>query len=122
MINVLRLAAEFTTYSHECRTYDDVDKDRHAYWSDILHKRLKLKTIPMSNLSDKTAYAALVTIARMVKDFEKLHYQDMTATDDRDATHARNLLEGIVQSNGYKVNYGRNSKKSIIKTEASCNR
>ncbi len=76
----------------------------------------------MSNLSDKTAYAALVTIARMVKDFEKLHYQDMTATDDRDATHARNLLEGIVQSNGYKVNYGRNSKKSIIKTEASCNR
>ncbi|MNY67303.1 hypothetical protein D3C86_2048630 [compost metagenome] len=46
----------------------------------------------------------------MVKDFERLHYLNMTASDDWDATGARNLLEGIIQSNGYKINYDREGK------------
>lgn len=70
----------------------------------------------MSNVADKTDYRALSIIARMVKDFERLHCLDMTATDDGDATSARNLLEGIVQSNGYKINYeSRKGTKPIIK-------
>lgn len=69
----------------------------------------------MSNLSDKTGYKAISIIARMVKEFEKLHYLDMTKSDDWDACQARNLLEGIVQSNGYKINYNRNSKKPLLK-------
>ncbi|WP_454045046.1 hypothetical protein [Chryseobacterium sp. Marseille-Q8038] len=64
----------------------------------------------MSNLADKTEYRALSVIARMVKDFERLHCLNMTASDDWDATGARNLLEGIIQSNGYKVNYERTAK------------
>lgn len=64
----------------------------------------------MSNLSNKTEYKALSIIAQMVKDFEKLHYLGMTKEDDWDAKKARNLLESIVQSNGFKINY---NKKSI---------
>jgi hypothetical protein len=67
----------------------------------------------MSNLADKTEYRALSIIAKMVKQFERLHYLDMTKIDDWDATQARNLLEGIVQSNGYKINYNRDSKKPL---------
>ncbi|WP_461791396.1 hypothetical protein [Pedobacter sp.] len=69
----------------------------------------------MSNLADKTAYRALSIIARMVRDFEGLHYLDMTKTDDWDATNARNLLEGILQSNGYQVNYDRSAKRPLAK-------
>lgn len=70
----------------------------------------------MSNLADKTEYRALSVIAKMVKQFERLHYLDMTQSDDWDATQARNLLEGIVQSNGYKINYNRESKKPLLKS------
>jgi len=69
----------------------------------------------MSNLADKTEYRALSIIARMVKQFEKLHYMDMTKIDDWDATQARNLLEGVIHSNGYKINYDRGSNKPILK-------
>ncbi|WP_088584141.1 hypothetical protein [Chryseobacterium indologenes] len=76
----------------------------------------------MSNLADKTEYRALSIIARMVKDFERLHCLDMTASDDWDATGARNLLEGIIQSNGYKINYERGKgAKPIIKEDNSPN-
>lgn len=71
----------------------------------------------MSNLADKTEYRALNIIARIVKEFEKLHYLDMTKLDDFDATLARNLLESIIQSNGYKVNYIHNSNKPLLKNE-----
>lgn len=71
----------------------------------------------MSNLADKTEYRALSIIAKMVKQFESLHYLDMTKIDDWDATQARNLLEGIVQSNGYKINYDHNRKKPLLKSE-----
>lgn len=67
----------------------------------------------MSNLADKTEYRALSIIAKMVKQFERLHYLDMTKIDDWDATQARNLLEGIIQSNGYRINYNRDSKKPL---------
>lgn len=67
----------------------------------------------MSNLADKTEYKALSIIAKMVKQFEKLHYLDMTKIDDWDSTQARNLLEGIIQSNGYKINYNCDSKKPL---------
>ncbi|WET69052.1 hypothetical protein [Sphingobacterium sp.] len=61
----------------------------------------------MSNLADKTEYRALSINARMVKDFERLHCLEMSATDDWNASGARNLLEGIIESNGYKINYDR---------------
>ena len=71
----------------------------------------------MSNLADKTEYKALNIIAKMVKQYEKLHYLDMTKEDDQDATKARNLLESIIHTNGYKINYDRNSKKTLLKIE-----
>ena len=71
----------------------------------------------MSNLANKTEYKALTLIAQMVKEFEKLHYLDMTKEDDQDATKARNLLESIIQTNGYKINYQRNRKKTLLKIE-----
>lgn len=69
----------------------------------------------MSNLADKTEYRALLVIARMVKQFEKLHYMDMTKIDDWEATQARNLLESVIQSNGYKINYERGCKTPLLK-------
>ncbi|MBO6186723.1 MAG: hypothetical protein J6O88_18890 [Chryseobacterium sp.] len=65
----------------------------------------------MSNLSNKTEYKALTLIAQIVKDFEKLHYLEMTKEDDGDAKKARNLLECIVESNGYKINYNKKSNQ-----------
>ena len=69
----------------------------------------------MSILSDKTEVKALNILAAMVQQFERLHYLNMTAPDDWDATQARNLMEGIIQSNGYKIDYNRGSKRKIIK-------
>ncbi|HRB71480.1 MAG TPA: hypothetical protein PK776_06490 [Flavobacterium sp.] len=69
----------------------------------------------MSNLADKTQYKALSIIAKMVKEFERLHYLDMTKTDDFDACQARNLLQGIVESNGYKINYNNKIKHPLLK-------
>ena len=71
----------------------------------------------MSNLANQTEYKALTIIAKMIKEFEKLHYLDMTKEDDGDATKARNLLESIIQTNGYKINYQRNRKKTLLKIE-----
>ncbi|WP_286920416.1 hypothetical protein [Flavobacterium sp. UBA4197] len=69
----------------------------------------------MSNLADKTQYKALSIIANMVREFERLHYLDMTKTDDYDACQARNLLEGIIQSNGYRINYDNKIKHPLLK-------
>ena len=69
----------------------------------------------MSNLANKTEYKALTIIAKIITEFERLHCLDMTKDDDLDATKARNLLEGIIQTNGYNINYERNNKKSLIK-------
>lgn len=71
----------------------------------------------MSNLAHKTEYKALQVIAGMIRQFEKLHYLDMTKADDYDATAARNLLEGIVQSNEYIINYERKAKRQLKKSE-----
>lgn len=71
----------------------------------------------MSNLADKTEYKVMNIIAQMVKQFEKLDYLDMTKEDDWNATNARNLLQGIIENNEYKINYNRNSKKSILKSK-----
>lgn len=69
----------------------------------------------MSNLANKTEYKALSIIAQMVRDFERLHYLNMTKSDDWNACHARNLLEGIIQSNGYQINYDKNIHKPLLK-------
>lgn len=69
----------------------------------------------MSNLSNKTEYKALTIIAQMVKEFEKLHYLEVTKEDDLDATKAKNLLECIVQSNGYKINYTKENNQPLLK-------
>lgn len=71
----------------------------------------------MDNLAKKTDYKALDIIAQKVKQFEQLHYLDMAETDNYEAIQARTLLEGIIQRNGYKINYNKNSKKSILKIE-----
>ncbi len=60
----------------------------------------------MSILSNKTEKKAVHVLARCVVTLEKLHYLDMTATDDFDAKQAENLMTSIIQSNGYKINYG----------------
>ena len=69
----------------------------------------------MSNLSNKTEYKALSILGTMVKMFERLHCLNMTKDDDIDATAAKNLLQGIIETNGYQVNYDSNNKKTIIK-------
>lgn len=71
----------------------------------------------MSNLANKTEFKALTIIAQMVAEFEKLHYLDISREDDQDAKKARNLLERIIHTNGYKINYDRNSKKTLLKIE-----
>lgn len=70
----------------------------------------------MSNLADKTEYRALKILANMVRQFEKLQYLDMTKDDDWDSRKACNLLEGIIQSNGYEVDYN-TEKTRIISTK-----
>lgn len=70
----------------------------------------------MSNLADKTEYKALSIIAKIVKQFESLHCLDMTKIDDWETKQARNLVEGVIQSNGYKINYDRNGKKPLLKS------
>lgn len=69
----------------------------------------------MSILSEKTENKALSIIGKLIKEFENLHLLDMTRIDDEDLTKARTSLETIIHSNGYKINYGQNSKKSISK-------
>lgn len=75
----------------------------------------------MSTFADKTEYRALSIIARMVKEFERLHYLAITKSDDVDALKGRNLLEGIIQSNGYKVNYERKGNSPLLKTNKNEN-
>jgi len=71
----------------------------------------------VSNLANQTEYKTLTVIAQMITEFEKLHYLDMTKEDDQDATKARNLLESIIHTHEYKINYDRNSKKTLLKIE-----
>jgi hypothetical protein len=71
----------------------------------------------MSNIANKTEYQALTVIALMVKEFEKLHYLEMTKKDDAYASQARKILEGIIQFNGYTINYNKNTKKPLIKPQ-----
>ena len=75
----------------------------------------------MSILSKKTEYKALCIIGNIIKKFENLHSLNMTRQDDEDLTKARNSLESIIHSNGYKINYDRNSKKSILKNKDNDN-
>lgn len=74
----------------------------------------------MSNLAEKTEYKALKILAAMVRQFEKLNHLDMTKTDDWDSRSARNLLEGIIQSNGYRVDYDpKNPRTFLVKEQPS---
>lgn len=69
----------------------------------------------MSVLSDFTDNKALKIIAKMVIDFEELNNLNMTKIDAFEATQAKNLLRGIVESAGYEIDY-ENKKKSILKS------
>ena len=71
----------------------------------------------MSNLADRKEYRALKILATMVPQFEKLSNLDMTKSDDWDSCAVRNLLEGIIQSNGYRVNYDRENPRTILVKE-----
>lgn len=73
----------------------------------------------MSILNDKTEHKALVTIANLIKQFEDFHLLQMTRLDDEDLTKARNLLQTIIHSNGYKVNYDKNcNRKPLLKKQS----
>jgi hypothetical protein len=117
----IKQADEYRHYKHKDKSYSDFEKQRNAYWTDIYHKLLEINNLKllkrnnMSNLSKKTEYKALTIIAGMVKEFGKLYCLDMTRDNERDARLAECLLEGIVQSNGYEINYDKNIKKSILK-------
>lgn len=69
----------------------------------------------MSILAKKTEYKVLSIIGNIIKEFESFHLLNMTRLDDEDLTKARNSLTAIIHSNGYKINYDINSKKSILK-------
>lgn len=69
----------------------------------------------MSILAIKTEYKALFIIGNIIKEFESCHLLNMTRTDEEDLTKAKNSLTAIIHSNGYRINYDRNSKKSILK-------
>ncbi len=71
----------------------------------------------MSNLAEKTEYRALKILTTMVRQFEQLHCLDMTKTDDWDSCAARNLLESIIQSNGYQINYDPKNPRAILVKE-----
>lgn len=69
----------------------------------------------MSILANRTEYRALLIIAQMVREFERLDKLEMTKLDDFDAKLAYGLLSRIVESNGYKVNFNRKSEEIITK-------
>ena len=107
-ITDLNEAIEMAEFFKDCHHTppQPIDKERQEYWQDMYEKLLKIK-----------AKTALKIIARMLKDFEKLYYLDMTDADKLTVCHARKLLEGIIQSSGYKINYSQNSKKPILKIQ-----
>jgi len=72
----------------------------------------------MSILSDKTEHKAIIIIANLVKQFEDFHLLQMTRLDNEDLTKARNSLQTIIHSNGYKVNYDKISKKTTFKKQS----
>jgi len=67
----------------------------------------------MSILADKTQKKALTALAATLRHFDRLYLLDMTKADDGDACAARNLIEGIIQSNGYRVVYCANGKTRL---------
>jgi len=109
-ITDLNQAIEMAEFFKDCQHTppQPIDKERQEYWQDMYEKLFKIKSEEqnqMSNQVNRTQYRALKIIALMVKDFEKLHYLEMTNADKLIACHARKLLEGIIQANGYKINY-----------------
>ena len=111
----IKQAQIFKDYEHESKDFKDLDNTHKSYWNDMYHKLQILKIIKMSILSKKTEYKAMYIIGDIIKRFENLHLLNMTRQDDEDLTKARNSLETIIHSNGYKINYDENSKKSILK-------
>jgi hypothetical protein len=71
----------------------------------------------MKSVTDTTEYKALSIIARIVKDFEKLHFLVVIEKDSASISYSRDLLESIIHTNGYKINYGRN-KKPLLKIKS----
>lgn len=71
----------------------------------------------MSNIKDKTEYRALSIIARIVKDFESLHFLAITEKDAHSISYSRSALESVIHSNGYNINYKKN-KKPLLKVKS----
>jgi len=59
----------------------------------------------LSNLADKTEKRVLNNCARAIKILNRSSYLDMTKEDDWDYTEAVNNLHGIIQTNGYEIDY-----------------
>ena len=105
---------------------DDPQADRKLllYWEDLHSKLLQLrrdqrqnkpKSKAMSILAEKTDKEVIVILSDMVRMYKYLHLLHMSKQDDEDATKARNLLQGIIESNGYRINYDGNLRRKITK-------
>ena len=59
----------------------------------------------MSNLAQQTERKAIKILANTLKEFDKLSSLNMTNTDAIDSRSAENLIRGIIETNGYEINY-----------------
>jgi hypothetical protein len=57
----------------------------------------------MSILSERTERKALLALARTLKYFEKLDQLKVSNEDAFAIRHAENLINGTIESNGYRV-------------------
>jgi len=62
-----------------------------------------------------TEYQALCIIADMVMKFALLHVLNISDQDRVTLQIVRDDLEKIIQANGYRMNYDKNIKNTIIK-------
>ncbi|MDR6546462.1 hypothetical protein J2810_002521 [Chryseobacterium rhizosphaerae] len=62
-----------------------------------------------------TEYQALCIISELIKKFGLLHVLNISEQDSITLKTVRDELEKIIQANGYRMNYDKNIKNTIIK-------
>lgn len=62
-----------------------------------------------------TEYQALYIISDMIKKFRLLHVLNISELDRITLQFVRDNLEKIIHDNGYRMNYDKNIKNTIIK-------
>lgn len=68
----------------------------------------------MSILANKTERKAITELAKCLKYFDNLSPLQMTAADAFEARQAERLIRGIIESNGYRIQY-RGNRERIYK-------